>query len=115
LFFLIGFDDAPHAVVNAAFVQVIIGFDLISVLVSNSDQKKTSLSMVICRMTSSKHWSYSSSLTGQRPIFLACFEINRLFNYSLSCVTSIFVAGVESTVWTQSWPLLVLCYLGGSI
>jgi hypothetical protein len=46
LFFLIGFDDAPHAVVNAAFVQVFIGFDLISVLVSNSDQKETSLSAV---------------------------------------------------------------------
>jgi len=46
LFFLIGFDDAPHAVVDAAFVQVFIGFDLVSVLVSNSDQKETSLPAV---------------------------------------------------------------------
>lgn len=46
MFFLIGFDDAPHAVVNAAFVQVFIGFDLISVLVSNSDKKETPLPAV---------------------------------------------------------------------
>lgn len=72
-------------------------------------------SIVICLIISSKHWSNSSYLTGQRPIYLA-WRLSNLF-YSSSCnwITSIFVAGVDRTVCTQSCPLSVRCYLGGRI
>lgn len=72
-------------------------------------------SIVICLIISSKHWSYSSYLIGHMPTSLACFWINLLSNYYCSWMTSILVAGVDSTVCTHSCPLSVRCYLGGKI
>lgn len=72
-------------------------------------------SIVICLMISSKHWSYNYSRMGHIPTSLACFCTNFLSSSSCNWITSIFVAGVDSTVCTQSCPLSVRCSLGGRI
>mgnify|MGYP006897226340 CR=1 FL=1 len=55
--------------------------------------------IVICLMSSSKHWLYSSSRIGQIPVYLACLCCNLLSNFSWRSSTSCLVAGVAETDW----------------
>lgn len=43
LLFLVRFDNSPHTVVDAAFIQILIRLDLVTILVPDSDQKKPPL------------------------------------------------------------------------
>ena len=45
---LIGVDDPSHGMVNGTFVQIFVCFGLISILIPDSDQKKSSLPAVDC-------------------------------------------------------------------
>ena len=51
-------------------------------------------SIVICLISSSKHCEYSSSLIGQIPVSIACFDVKLASKSRLKFVTSTLVAGV---------------------
>lgn len=51
LFFLIGLDDSTHRVINATFVEIFVGFDLVAILVSDSYQKEPSLPAIDCYLS----------------------------------------------------------------
>lgn len=48
LLFSVGLNDASHAVAYTALIQVLVGFYLVAILVTNSDQKQAPLSTIDC-------------------------------------------------------------------
>ncbi len=58
--------------------------------------------IVTCLINSSNAYEYNSSLIGHIPVSLVCLSYSFLSNSSYKLITSILVAGVGDTYYTQS-------------
>ena len=73
---------------------------------TRTNRKPLSAQLIVtCRIISSKHCEYSSSLMGQMPVSLACRSCNFLSSSSYRLTTSRRVAGLGETYCTHSCPM----------